>query len=274
MNPAQSTRKILFWLGLSLPTAALLAMAWLVHQSNGKFNNSFAWVRQSYQVLGLFEETQGDISDAEANQRGFLMTGGKKYLAPYRAAMDKVRADITQLKILTAGNATQQSNLALLEKLVNEELVFNPDQAFPDGHPPGDEAVAVANDRGMKKLDRLRTLLVQSHQDQQLSLSRRQQEAEANAASSQVTSLVLIAAVMLALILVVVIRFRLEKLQQFVTVCAWTGQVKFQGQWLKLDDYLKRQFDITVSHSLSQDAAEKMMNEIKDLNRQDPPPAA
>jgi hypothetical protein len=52
-----------------------------------------------------------------------------------------------------------------------------------------------------------------------------------------------------------------------VTVCAWTGQVRFQGQWLRLDQYLERQFGISVSHSLSQDAAKKMMREIEDLNR-------
>ena len=58
---------------------------------------------------------------------------------------------------------------------------------------------------------------------------------------------------------------RLEKLQQFVTVCAWTGQVRFQGQWLRLDEFLERQFGISVSHSLSQEAAEKMMREIEEL---------
>jgi len=87
-------------------------------------------------------------------------------------------------------------------------------------------------------------------------------------------SLVLIVAVALALILVVVILLRLEKLQEFVTVCAWTGRVRFQGQWLRLDEYLKKQFNISVSHSLSQEAAEKMRVEIEDLNRgiERPPP--
>jgi len=80
-------------------------------------------------------------------------------------------------------------------------------------------------------------------------------------------SLTLIVAVALALIMVVVILLRLEKLQEFVTVCAWTGQVKFQGQWLRLDEYLNKQFGISVSHSLSQEAAEKMMKEIEELNR-------
>jgi hypothetical protein len=78
---------------------------------------------------------------------------------------------------------------------------------------------------------------------------------------------VLIAAVAVALVFVVVILMRLEKLQQFVTVCAWTGQVRHQGQWLRLDQFLERQFGISVSHSLSNDAAQKMMHEIEELNR-------
>ena len=84
----------------------------------------------------------------------------------------------------------------------------------------------------------------------------------------------MIVAVALSLVMVVVILLRLEKLQEFVTVCAWTGQVKFQGQWLRLDEYLKKQFGIAVSHSLSQDAAEKMMREIEELNRPGSPPPA
>lgn len=274
MKPAQTTRKILFWLGLSLPTAALLVMAWLVQQSSGKFNNSFAWVNQSYQVLDLLERAQGDILDAEANQRGFLLTGDKKYLAPYHAALDQVQQDMNQLKPLTDGNAAQQSNLTLLQKLIADDLVFDPARAFASNQPPGGAAVAAVNDRGIQKLDRLRRLLVQTHQDQQQALSRRQQEAEDSVASARRTSLVLIATVALALILVVVIQMRFEKLQRIVTVCAWTGQVKHEGQWLKLDDYLQRQFGLTVSHSLSREAAEKMRQEVEGLKRQNPPPEA
>jgi hypothetical protein len=169
---------------------------------------------------------------------------------------------------MSGGNPAQQSNLALLEKLVNEDLAFDPDKAFLFGQPPAGAAVSDLTERGMQKVNQLRRLLVQSQQDQQLALSRRQQEAEASVARSRLTSLVLLSIVALTLILVVIIRARAERLQQIVTVCAWTGQVKFQGQWLKLDEYLQRQFGIMVSHSLSQEAADKMMKEMEDINRQ------
>jgi hypothetical protein len=70
----------------------------------------------------------------------------------------------------------------------------------------------------------------------------------------------------IALIAVVAILLRLEHLRQIVTVCAWTGQVKFEGEWIRLEDYLKRRFGVSVSHGLSKEAAAKMMQEIRQSN--------
>jgi CHASE3 domain sensor protein len=267
MLPAQKTKKILFWFGLSLPMVALLAMTWLVHQTGGQFNNSFNFVMQTYKVLDLFEETESHIVDAEANQRGFFLTGRPEYLEPYQHAMQAIRDDLAEAKKMTGSDPAQQANLAMLEKLVDEELVFDPATVFASGQVPTNASVVTLTEQGKEKLENMRRVLFQAHEEQQQTLSKHQQSAEEDVVSSQAMSLVLIVAVALALIMVVVILMRLEKLQEFVTVCAWTGQVKFQGQWLRLDEYLKKQFGISVSHSLSQEAAEKMMREIEDLNR-------
>lgn len=261
----------MFWLGISLPTLALLAMAWLVHQSGGQFRHSFSRAMQAYQVLDLYEQTMEGIVDAESNQRGYLLTGQQEYLEPYRAAIKSIHDDIAQLKKMTRDSASQQANLATLEKMVDRDLMLNPDQAFASNHQPSSAAIAAVTARGKQKIEDMRRVLVRAQQEQQADLSRGQQAAQKQVFSSQLMSLALIAAVALALVLVVVIQMRLEKLQEFVTVCAWTGQVKFQGQWLRLDEYLKSRFDIAVSHSMSQEAADKMMKEIEDLNRSNPP---
>ena len=273
--PTQRTKKLLFWFGLSLPMLALIAMTWLVHQTGGQFNNSFNFVMQTYKVLDLFEETESHIVDAEANQRGFFLTGRSEYLEPYQHAMQAIRDDTTELKKLTSSDPAQQANLALLEKMVNDDLVFDPATVFAPGTMPTNASVVTLTEQGKEKLEHIRHVLFQAHEQQQQALSKHQQAAEEDVVSSQVMSLILIAAVAMALIMVVVILLRLEKLQEFVTICAWTGQVKFQGQWLRLDEYLKKQFGISVSHSLSQEAAEKMMREIEELNRpNDRPPSA
>ena len=139
--------------------------------------------------------------------------------------------------------------------------------AFSSGQVQTNLSVVTLTARGKQKMEDLRHVLFQAREEQEHALGKHQREAESEVVSSQVMSLVLIAGVALALVLVVVILLRLEKLQQFVTICAWTGQVKFQGQWLRLDQYLERQFGISVSHTLSQEAAKKMMQEIEELNR-------
>lgn len=268
------TKKVLFWLGISLPMLALVAMTWLVHQTGGRFNNSFNYVMQTYKVLDMFEQTQAQIVDCEASQRGYFLTGRREYLEPYQHALQAVRDNITELKKITSNDPMQQANLAALEKMVNEDLVFDPATVFAAGEVPTNASVVTLTARGKEKLEHMRHILFQAHEEQQQVLSKHQQDAEQDVVHSQMMSLTLIVGVAMALIMVVVILMRLEKLQEFVTVCAWTGQVKFQGQWMRLDEYLKRQFGISVSHSLSQEAAEKMMKEIEDLNRPQngPPP--
>jgi CHASE3 domain sensor protein len=266
MIPTQKTKRTLFWIGLSLPMVALVAMTWLVHQAGGQFNDTFNWVLQNYKVLDKFEQTQAHIVDAEANQRGFLLTGKNEYIEPYQAAMTSIRDDISELKRLTLSDAAQQANIAALEQMVDTELVFDPATAFSSGEFQTNASVVTLTARGKHKIEEIRRVLFQAREEQEHALSKHQRQAEADIVESQIMSLVLIAGVALALGLVVVILLRLEKLQQFVTVCAWTGRVKFQGEWLRLDQFLERQFSISVSHSLSQDAAEKMMREIEEIN--------
>ena len=264
MIPTQKTKRTLFWIGLSLPMVALIAMTWLVHQAGGQFNNSFNWVLRNYKVLDKFEQTQANIVDAEANQRCFLLTGRAEYLEPYQGAMTAIHDDIAELKNLTLNDPVQQANIVVLEQMVADELVFDP--ATASGQFQTNTSVVTLTARGKHKIETMRHVLFQAREEQELVLSKHQQAAEADVISGQIMSLVLIAAVAVALVFVVVILLRLEKLQQFVTVCAWTGQVKFQGQWLRLDEFLERQFGISVSHSLSKEAAEKMMREIEELN--------
>jgi hypothetical protein len=270
LMPPQKKKRVFFWLGLSLPMLALVGMTWLVHQTGGQFNDSFNWVLKNYKVLEMFELVQSHIVDAEANQRGFLMTGRQEYVEPYDIAMAAIREDLKQLKSITQDDPEQKANIAVLEQTVNNELVFDPTTAFSSGEFQTNASVVTLTAHGKHKIEMMRRVLTQARDEQEHMLSKHQQAAETDLVSSQVMALVLIVAVAVALTFVMMILFRLEKLQQFVTVCAWTGQVKHQGQWLRLDEYLQKQFGISVSHSMSKEAADKMRREIEELNR---PPA-
>ena len=267
MKLTQRTNTILFFLGLSLPLLALLTMSWLVHHTTGQFRDSFYQVGHTYKVLNLVQQTQFHLLDAETERRGYLLTGGNDYLNSYGRAMAAVRNDIDQLKSLVQARAGQQTNITELQDLIVERLGIDPEK-MAGGKTSLHDTLAVAlTDQGKSTMEQIGRVLFQMGRDEEYSLNINQQRAEADSISSQITSVVLIGTVAMVLTFIVIILLRLEKLQQVVTVCAWTGRIQYEGQWIRLDEYLQRRFGLSVSHGLSKEAAEKMAAEIKDFHR-------
>ena len=268
MLPAQSIRKTAFWLGLALPSFALLAIAWVTHLTNGQFNAAFASVTQTYNILNILENTQAHIADAETGQRGYLLTARPDYFSLHNTAMTAINNNMQKLKILFRDNPTQEANLAELQGLIARQLNPNPDTvAFSKTHSA--DAVAVAlTDQGRDAIQQVRTVLFHMREQQTSLLIARQQTAEARFLFDQTAALILVGVTAIALIAVVAILLRLEHLRQIVTVCAWTGQVQYEGEWVRLEDYLKRRFGVSVSHGLSKEAAAKMISEIREVKNQ------
>jgi CHASE3 domain sensor protein len=267
MKLTQRTNTILFFLGLSLPLLALLTMSWLVHHTTGQFRDSFYQVGHTYKVLNLVQQTQFHLLDAETERRGYLLTGGNDYLNSYGRAMAAVRNDIDQLKSLVQARAGQQTNITELQDLIVERLGIDPEKMAGGKTSLYDTLAVALTDQGKSTMEQIGRVLFQMGRDEEYSLNINQQRAEADSISSQITSVVLIGTVAMVLTLIVIILLRLEKLQQVVTVCAWTGRIQYEGQWIRLDEYLQRRFGLSVSHGLSKEAAEKMAAEIKDFHR-------
>jgi CHASE3 domain sensor protein len=272
MIPTQSIRKTAFWLGLALPSFALLAIVWVTHLTNGQFNAAFASVTQTYNVLNILEQTQAHIADAETGQRGYLLTSRPDYFSLHDTAMAAINNDIQNLKILVRGNPVQETNLIELQSLIAKRLGNNSDTvAFSKTHSTDAAAVALT-DQGRDTIRQIRDVLFRMREVQTDLLVTRQQTAEARFLFDQTASLVLVGVTAITLIAIVAILLRLEHLRQIVTVCAWTGQVQFEGEWIRLEDYLQRRFGVSVSHGLSKEAAAKMIQEIRHANTRPAPP--
>ena len=267
MKPSQRANKVLFFVGVCFPLLALIVMSWLVHQTSEQVRDSFFQVGHTYKVLNLVQQTQLHLLDAETERRGYLLTGGNDYLNSYGRAMASVRNDIDQLKSLVQAKAGQQTNILALQSLIAERLGINPD-TIAGSKVNVREALAIAlTDEGKNTMEKIGRVLFQMGQDEEYSLNINQQRAEADSISSQITSVVLIGTVVMVLMFIVIILRRLEKLQQVVTICAWTGRIQYEGQWIPLEEYLQRRFGLSISHGLSKEAAEKMIAEMKGFNR-------
>jgi CHASE3 domain sensor protein len=268
MKPTQRINKVLFFLGLSLPLLALVMMSWLVHQTTGQFRDSFYWVTHTYNIFNVLEQTESHIADAETGRRGYLLTGRKDYLIPYANAMSLIRNDIQQLKTLTNDGLSQRTHIVELQNLVAEQLSLDPEKIAGKTNSPDARAVALT-EQGKDTMDKIGQVLFRMREEEGYWLNVRQQRTEDNATASEVASVVLIGAVALALLFIVIIRLRLERLQRVVTICAWTGLVYYEGQWIRMDEYLQRRFGLSVSHGLSREASTKIIGEIKESNRPD-----
>ena len=267
MKLTPKANKVLFFVGLSLPLVALVTMSWLVHHTTGEFRNSFYQVAHTYKVLNLVQQTQFHLLDAETERRGYLLTGGDSYLGSYGKAMTSVRTDIDQLRGLAKDKVGQQSHLLQLEDLIVARLGIDPDKMAASKRGLHDALAVALTDQGKTTMEQIGRVLFQMGQEEEYSLNVNQQHAEADSISSQITSVVLMGTVAMVLMFIVIILMRLEKLQQVVTVCAWTGQVKYEGRWIRLDEYLQRRFGLSVSHGFSKEAEEKMAEELKDIHR-------
>lgn len=267
MKPDQRTNKVLFFLGLSLPLFALVVISWLVHETTMQFRDSFYWVTHTYKILNVVEQTESHLVDAEIGRRGYLLTGRAEYLIPYDNAMSLIRGDIQQLKSLTNDGLSQRTHIAELQNLVAEQLSLDPETiAGSKTNAPDARAVALT-EQGKDILDKIGRVLFRMREEEGYWLNVRQQRTEDNAIASEIASVVLVGAVALALLFIVIIRLRLERLQRVVTICAWTGLVYYEGQWIRMDEYLQRRFGLSVSHGLSREASAKVVAEIKESNR-------
>jgi CHASE3 domain sensor protein len=262
MKPGKTFGKVLFFLGLSLPLIALITIGWLVRETSGRFQQSFFQVEHTYKVVNLVEQTQLHLLDAETERRGYLLAGGNDYLNSYGTAMTSVQKDIDQLETLLGNKTGQQTNVSELQNLIDVRLGLDPDKIKANKSLPDVLAVSLTAE-GKTTMDEVNRVLFQMREQEEVQLNEREQSTQDDAISGQVATVILIGTVAVALIFIVFILVRLEKLQQFVTICAWTGQVKDGNDWIRLDEYLQRRFGLAVSHGVSREAAIKMMHEME-----------
>src|ERR1700674_414486 len=115
---------------VALAVAFVLLVALVViaeiNQSGQKQISRVISLSQQRQVLLV--ELLSELSDAEAGQRGFLLTDDEKYLQPYQSARDRAEPTLNRLTDLFGdddrllGNVDQRDEVRHLRVLVGAEL--------------------------------------------------------------------------------------------------------------------------------------------------------
>lgn len=91
--------------------------------------SAFDTLRETRQLVAetriVIEHAQrllGAVVDAETAQRGYLLTGDRRYLAPFDLGVATIRRDSVNLRRLTTGNVEQQHRLDTLNRLIAARL--------------------------------------------------------------------------------------------------------------------------------------------------------
>lgn len=79
-------------------------------------------IQRSHQVLADLEKVHGLIAEAEAAQRGFVISGDKEFLIPYNKNVPEIDRSLKSLRELTADNQSQKKSLEQLESAIRNKL--------------------------------------------------------------------------------------------------------------------------------------------------------
>ena len=54
-----------------------------------------------------------------------------------------------------------------------------------------------------------------------------------------------------------------ERVAGFVTMCAWSRTIEYEGEWITFEQYLERRFDVQTTHGISPAERRKALGELK-----------
>jgi signal transduction histidine kinase/CheY-like chemotaxis protein/CHASE3 domain sensor protein len=105
------------------PTAVLLiASASLVFVSSQRLRASRDLVQRTYELISVAETLRSSFRDAEAGERGHLITARPEELAPYTAAVTRIPDLVARLRQLTASSPGQEKRMQALSEPVETAL--------------------------------------------------------------------------------------------------------------------------------------------------------
>jgi PAS domain S-box-containing protein len=163
----------------SLLLIIVAALVWFDFQDS---RDAEAWVEHTYQVLNASELLSSGIQDADARQRGYLLTGEQQYADRYRELTSVEQRSLEKLRVLTRDSAAQQKRLADLDRVMDARLALL-DRGISARRDQGIQAAieVVRAGESAHLMTDIRSLLAAVEADEHRALSQRSQAAAAQA---------------------------------------------------------------------------------------------
>jgi signal transduction histidine kinase/DNA-binding response OmpR family regulator/CHASE3 domain sensor protein len=169
--PSAQTRKSgmepIVWFSLAIAIVFFLVSGGIAYLNIETLKDDNRKITHSHQVIITLDELLSTVKDAETGQRGFLLTGNERYLAPYEAALLAVTPQLVELAQLTSDNPRQQARIPQLKLHIEAKLAelkqtidLRRTQSF-------EAALAVVDtDHGKADMDAIRSLIAVMNQEE------------------------------------------------------------------------------------------------------------
>ena len=108
--------------GFVASVAALIVVGWLAYRTTHRLVATNRLVAHSQEIIATLESGRAVLTDAEAGQRAYLLTGDEQFLKDSQNAQAQINAWIENVRTLTADNPQQQARLAGLQKVIAQRL--------------------------------------------------------------------------------------------------------------------------------------------------------
>ncbi|GLQ91510.1 methyl-accepting chemotaxis protein [Dyella acidisoli] len=176
-----------------------------------------------YQVIENLTATLSSMQDAETGQRGYLIVGEDRYLAPYNEALVSAYKNLQNLKALIGSNAEQQRELDQLHSLIDakfdelkETIALRRDKGFQAAEQ------VVQTDKGKKIMDDIRAVIADMSSKAKATLDQSDAEltVKSNASIHTIAYGIPIACAALALLGFVIVRKITHELREGITKLA------------------------------------------------------
>ena len=114
--------RTLLSLGYILVFTLMVLLAAVTYQGFNSLSETAEWVAHTQRVMRIANLTQKQMVDMEAGERGFLITGNKKFLESYTDGKKNFKKLIAQLKKSVSDNPKQVKRLEKIDELEDQWL--------------------------------------------------------------------------------------------------------------------------------------------------------
>ncbi len=196
-SPSSSVDSVAARLRLPLPTSTLaglgiamlsvLLMGWVTDRMAASRQQTVERITHTMQLLQQLESLSSNLKSAETGQRGFLLTGEERYLAPFSDGVAAIPGQVTELRTLLEGDLPQLERLRQVEALAKQKIdeLSQTITRYRSGDVAGAQGV-VKSGRGEELMEGIKTVIGEMEAQEQSVLAARQATFERAVAFSNV----------------------------------------------------------------------------------------